>query len=73
MVEPLKQLVIELRKSRLRTRVATRCNTAANVTTSKPSGPVIIQSGANITIDADDETNITDNFEVQLGAQLEIK
>jgi len=45
----------------------------SNVTTSKPSGSVTIQSGANVTIDADGSTIINDSFEVQQGAQLEIK
>lgn len=38
-----------------------------------PSGPVVIQSGANVIIDADGDTNIVNDFEVQTGAQLEIK
>ena len=45
----------------------------ANVTTSKPTGPVTIQSGANLTTNIDGEITITDNFEVQLGAQFEVK
>lgn len=45
----------------------------SNVTTSKPSGPVTIQTGANVTININGEMNITDNFEVQSGAQFEIK
>jgi hypothetical protein len=36
-------------------------------------GPVIIQSGANITIYADGDTNINDSFEVQSGAQFEVR
>lgn len=45
----------------------------SNVTTSKPTGPVTIQSGANITLDADGDTIINDSFEVQSGGTLEIK
>jgi hypothetical protein len=45
----------------------------SNVTTTMPSGPVVIQSGANVIIDADGDTNIVNDFEVQTGAQLEIK
>jgi len=45
----------------------------ANVTTSMPTGPVTIQSGANLTINVDGEILIRDNFEVQLGAQFEVK
>ena len=45
----------------------------SNVTTSKPTGPITILSGANITIDADGSTIINDSFEIQQGAQLEIK
>ncbi|MEI6752966.1 MAG: hypothetical protein WCK78_07340 [Paludibacter sp.] len=52
---------------------ATNVTAGANVTTSKPSGPVTIQSGANITIDADGDTIINDTFEVQSGGSLEIK
>lgn len=52
---------------------ATNITAGSNVTTSKPSGPVIIQSGANITVDADGDTIINDTFEVQSGAQFEVK
>ncbi len=52
---------------------ATNVTAGSNVTTSKPTGPVTIQSGANITIDADGTTIINDTFEVQTGAQFEIK
>ena len=52
---------------------ATNVTAGSNITTSKPSGPVIIQSGANITIDADENTIINDTFEVELGGALEIK
>jgi len=44
-----------------------------NVTDDKASGPVTIQSGANVIIDADGETTINGSFEVQAGAQFEIK
>lgn len=45
----------------------------SNVTTSKPTGPITIQSGAKMTIDANGSTTINDSFEVQEGAQLDIK
>jgi len=45
----------------------------ANVTTTQPTGPVTIQLGANLTINVDGEIIINDNFEVQLGAQFEVK
>ncbi|MDD3323426.1 MAG: C25 family cysteine peptidase [Paludibacter sp.] len=44
-----------------------------NVTTSKPTGSVIIQTGANVTINSDDTTNLMNGFEVQLGGQLDVK
>lgn len=44
-----------------------------NVTNNKPTGPVIIQSGANVTIDYDGETILMNGFEVKLGGQFEIK
>jgi hypothetical protein len=52
---------------------ATNVNAGSSVTTIKPIGPVIIQSGAYITINADGNTIINDTFEVQSGAQLEVK
>lgn len=45
----------------------------SNVTTTKPIGPVIIQAGANLTINADGDTNLMGDFEVQTGAQFEVK
>jgi len=45
----------------------------SNVTTTKPIGPVIIQAGANLTINADGDTNLMGGFEVQTGAQFEVK
>ena len=44
-----------------------------NVTTTKPSGPVIIESGANVTINADGDTELSEGFEVQTGAQFKVK
>lgn len=44
-----------------------------NVTTSKSSGPVVIQSGANVILNADGETILSNGFEVQTGAQFEVK
>jgi len=44
-----------------------------NVTTTKPSGPVIIESGANAILNADGESILSDGFEVQTGAQFEVK
>lgn len=52
---------------------ATNITAGYNVTTSKPTGPVTIQTGANVTIDADSTTILNDSFEVQSGATLEIK
>ena len=52
---------------------ATNVIAGSNVTTSKPSGPITIQSGANVTINSDGETIINDSFEVQSGAQFEVK
>ena len=44
-----------------------------NITTTKPSGPVIIESGANVTINADGDTVLSDGFKVQTGGQFEVK
>lgn len=44
-----------------------------NVTTSKPQGPVIIQSGANVVFDGDGDVTLDKGFEVQLGAGFEAK
>ena len=52
---------------------ANNVTAGSNVTTSKPTGPVIIQSGANVTINADGTTILNNSFEVQSGGVLEIK
>ena len=52
---------------------AARIWAGTNVTTSIPTGPVIIQSGANVTINADRDTNLMAGFEVQTGGQFEVK
>ena len=44
-----------------------------NVTTTKPKGPVTIESGANVTINATGDTILSDGFEVQTGALFEVK
>jgi hypothetical protein len=44
-----------------------------NVTTSKPQGSVIIQSGANVVFDADGDVILDKGFEVQLGGGFEAK
>ena len=44
----------------------------SDVTTSLPQGPVIIESGKT-TIQVDDSVTIKNNFEVQHGAEFEIK
>jgi hypothetical protein len=52
---------------------ANRIWAGSNVTTTKPTGPVIIQAGANLTVNADGDTNLMGGFEVQTGAQFEVK
>lgn len=44
-----------------------------NVTTTRPQGPVVIQSGANVVFDADGTLLLDKGFEVQLGAGFEGK
>lgn len=44
-----------------------------NVTSSKPTGPVIIQSGANVTLNTAEVVSIYPGFEVDSGGQFEIK
>jgi hypothetical protein len=45
----------------------------SNVTDTKPVGPVVIKNGANVVFDADNEVTIEDDFEVEAGADFEIK
>jgi len=45
----------------------------SNVTPSIPEGPVTIQSGSAVTLDADNDVIIQRNFEVETGALFEIK
>ena len=44
-----------------------------NVTTSKPEGPAIIESGANVVFDATGDVYLKGGFEVKPGAEFEIK
>lgn len=44
-----------------------------NVTNSKPQGPVVIKSGANVVFDADVNTLLDKGFDVELGASFETK
>jgi hypothetical protein len=52
---------------------ATNILAGYSVTTSKPQGPVVIESGSSVTFDASNDVTIQYNFEVELGAELVIK
>lgn len=52
---------------------ATNFHAGENVTTSKPTGPVIIQNGSNIVFDANNQVNLKGGFSVELGALFEAK
>ena len=45
----------------------------SNVTTSEPTGPVIIKNGANVIFNAEQEVNLEQGFEIELGGEFEIK
>lgn len=45
----------------------------SNVTTSEPTGPVIIKNGAKVTFNAEQEVNLEEGFEIELGGEFEIK
>jgi len=45
----------------------------SNVTSSKPTGDVIIKSGSNVVFNADNEVNLNGGFSVELGASFEAK
>ena len=51
----------------------TNISVGSNVTTSYPQGPVTIENGANVTLDADQNVLLSNNFEVKLGAVFEVK
>ena len=51
----------------------TNINVGSNVTTSYAQGPVTIENGANVTLDADQNILIANDFEVKLGANFEAK
>jgi len=44
-----------------------------NVTTQKPQGPVVIQNGANVIFDAENDVSLEGGFEVLAGGYLEVK
>lgn len=52
---------------------ATNFHAGENVTTSKPTGPAIIQNGSNIVFDANNQVNLKGGFSVELGALFEAK
>ena len=51
----------------------TNISVGSNVTTSYTQGPVTIENGANVTLDADQNVLLSNNFEVKLGAVFEVK
>jgi len=44
-----------------------------HVTTSKPQGNVVIKNGACVIFEAENETLLHNGFEVELGAEFEVK